>query len=154
MNTLCKLLTALLLFFTNNIYALDTPEQPVSVVNFVNSQVSCPATDFSVFIRAFANDVNIQKTFTKYPLKYQRVDLDSEPDPKAITQELNRNQIQFPILALHEERVNHSLEIQIDNINTNNAEITLFKPDTDYQITYHFIKNFCWYLVFVDNQSL
>lgn len=154
MNIVYKFLAVLVLLLAQNAYALDPGVQPASRAISSTSQASCPAVEFSVFVRAFSNDISIQKAFTRYPLKKQRLDPDAEPEPKKIIQDLGRHQIQFPILPLHEERVKRSLEIRIDSVTATNAKITLVKPDTDYQVSYFFRKNSCWRLMRIEDWSL
>lgn len=154
MNVAYKFLAVLALLIARNAYALDPDVQPASRVISSASQASCPAADFSVFVREFSNDIRIQKAFTRYPLKKQRLDPDAEPEPKKIVQDLERHKIKFPVLPLHEERVKRSLEIRIDSVTVTNAKITLIKPDTDYQVSYFFKKNNCWRLTRIEDWSL
>lgn len=154
MNIAYKFLAILALLLAQNVCALDHGVQSASPAISRTSQASCPAADFSVFVRAFSSDINVQKAFTRYPLKTQRLDPDAEPEPKKIIQNLGRHKIHFPILPLHEERVKHSLEIRIDSVAATNAKITLTKPDTDYQVSYFFKKNSCWRLIRIEDWSL
>lgn len=147
------ILTAVALLLAQNVYALDAGEQSASREMPRALQVSCPGDDFSVFIHAFSNDTSIQKAFTRYPLKTQRLDPNAEPEPKEVTQNLGRYQIQFPILPLHEERVRRSLEIRIGSVTADDAQIALVKPDTGFQVSYFFKKNGCWKLTRIEDWS-
>lgn len=153
-NIVYRFLTVLALLLAQNAYALDLNAQPASREVSGALEIPCPSSDFSIFIRTFSNDVNVQKTFTKYPLKKQFLDPDAEPEPKKVIRNLKRHQIQFPIIPLHEERVKQSLEIHIASVTANTATVTLVKPDTDYQVSYYFRKSGCWGLVRIEDWSL
>ena len=154
MNIVYKFLVALALLLAQHVYALDPSGQSDSREVSSDLQISCPAADFPAFVRAFSNDVNVQRAFTKYPLKKQWLDPDPGPEPREVIQDLDRHQIQFPILPLPEERVNYSLEIRIDSVTADSAKITLVEPDTDYQVSYFFKKNSCWTLTRIEDWSL
>lgn len=149
-----KLLSTFILFLSQHAYALDPGGQLTARETYESSQVSCPAKDFSAFMTAFSNNKIIQKAFTRNPLKKQHLDPDAEPEPKKVIQYLGPHQIQFPIFPLHEERVKRFLEIRIDSVTTTNARITLFKPNTDYQVSYFFKKDTCWRLTQIEDWSL
>ncbi len=153
-NKICRFLAALALLIVQDTHALDPSGQSPSRKISSALRISCPAADFSVFMRAFSNDVDVQKAFTKSPLKNQRLDIDAEPEPRIVIQNLGRHQIQFPVLPLREERGNQLLEISVDGVTADSAKVTLFKPDTDYQIYYFFEKSACWKLVRIENWSL
>lgn len=154
MSIVCKFLVALALFVAQHVYAFDPAGQPASRGTSGSSRISCPAADFPIFIRVFSSDINVQKMFTRYPLRKQWLDPDAEPEPKKIIQNLGRHQISFPILPLRAERVRRSLEIRIDDVTASKAKITLFKLDTGYQVSYFFEKSSCWRLIRIEDWSL
>ncbi|MBI5121272.1 MAG: hypothetical protein HZA67_09715 [Rhodospirillales bacterium] len=154
MKIVYKFLTLLALLLSHNAYALDRGGSPASRQDAVKSEVACPATDFTKFLSAFANDTKVQHAFTKYPLKELQLDIDAEPEPKPIVRNLERHQIQFPVFPLQEERIKQLLKIRINNISARKANTTLFKPNTGYKVNYFFTKNTCWRLDRVEDWSM
>lgn len=66
--------------------------------------VRCPGKDFSSFLERFSNDVTIQRAFTTSPLIQYQVDVTAEPEPKEFKRILQREQIEFPVMPLSQER--------------------------------------------------
>lgn len=115
---------------------------------------ACPAQNFREFISAYADSEAVQRTFIKTPLKKRRLDLDAEPEPKPVVKYLKYSQLKFPLLPLQAERHAKSLSLRIEKSSGKEAEATLFKQDTDYQVTYFFVKNDCWVLVAIEDWSM
>ncbi|MGA3846516.1 hypothetical protein ACI2UC_23255 [Ralstonia nicotianae] len=149
-----KLLAIVSLFTCQSIYALNPSDQKISHQISNNSEIRCPATNFPQFLHKFSDDKNTQKSFTKYPLKKYQLDFDVAPDPRRVVHNLDRHQIQFPVIPSSLERAKQQLKLRIDNVSSSEAKVTLFKPDTDYQISYHFKKNSCWTLEKIEDWSL
>lgn len=116
--------------------------------------ITCPAQNFREFISAYADNEAIQRIFIRTPLKIQKLDLDAEPEPKPVVNYLKYSQLKFPLLPLQAERHAKSLSLRIDNSSGKKAEATLLKQDTDYQVTYVFVKNDCWVLVAIEDWSM
>lgn len=116
--------------------------------------VPCPGKDFSSFLERFSNDVTIQRAFTTSPLIQYQVDVTAEPEPKEFKRILQREQIEFPVMPLSQERSRIPLDIEVIKLTSNKAQVRVVKPDTDYQISYFFKKKGCWTLVKIDNESL
>lgn len=154
MKIVYRLLALASLLLAHDVYALDPAGQPAMAQGSDNSEISCPAADFSTFADKFSNDENIQRAFTNYPLVKQQLDPDAEPEPKRIVRKLRRDQVRFPIIPLREERAKRSLQIRIDSVTVSNGKVTLIKPDTDYQVSYFFKKRGCWRLERVEDWSL
>jgi hypothetical protein len=143
----------LLLVFSCHSYALDPGSDAgkgASIV--VNPQ--CPSQEFSGFLDAFAESVEIQKAFTRFPLKRQQLDLDAEPEPKPILRSLSREHVRFPIIPNEAERKARLLGLRVDELTTRQAKLTLVKNDTDFQVSYFFTKNSCWKLERIEDWSL
>ena len=145
----------LIFFICSHVYALD-PGSRSAREAVSRHEIACPARDFSEFITVFSENTEVQIAFTKYPLKKQRLDLDTQPEPISYIENLVANQIRFPILPLQEERIKRLLELRIDTVTVNNAKVTLLKPNTDYQLVYEFgiDEGDCWHLISIDDQSL
>jgi hypothetical protein len=114
----------------------------------------CPSADFRVFLSAFTESIQIQKLFTHFPLEKLQVDVDADPEPKPVTKSLDRSHVSFPVIPNSAERTKNNLGIRIDNIDSSEAKVALRKEDTDYQVTYFFVKNSCWKLTRIEDWSL
>lgn len=135
---------------TQAVFASDTQD-----VNLRQpKETACPAQKFPDFFSAYANSEIIQRTFLRIPLKMQRLDLDAEPEPKPVVKKLKYSQLKFPLLPLRAERDAKLLALRIDKWSERKAEATLFRQDTDYQITYFFVKNECWVLAAIEDWSM
>ena len=119
-----------------------------------NEKIVCPAHDFSNFIKVFSENVNIQIAFTKYPLQQQKLDLNAEPEPKPVMRKLLRDQVLFPVMPNALERRKKSLVLKIDEERLNHVNLTIFKEDTDYKVSYFFKKYSCWHLERIEDWSL
>ena len=133
--------------------ALDSDAHPVEK-GTINCPVVCPSQEFTKFLKAFSERKDIQRAFTKYPLKRQQLDLDAEPEPKPIIKSLELHQIEFPLIPDELERKAKSLALRIDKITSKKAKLTLSRIDTDYQVLYFFSKSQCWKLERVEDWSL
>lgn len=120
----------------------------------VESHIACPAQIFSKFIDKFSNDVSTQMAFTEVPLIFQYLDFSKEPEPSPVIEKIGKNKIRFPVMPLHEERIDNLLTINVVHSNLIDAEVLLFKDDTDYKISFFFKKKDCWKLVRIENWSL
>lgn len=144
----------LILSFCNHAYALDPGSHPVRSASD-KSQTTCPSQDFPEFIKVFSENREVQKAFTKYPLRNQWIDSYDKPEPRTIIQNLERHQIQFPVFPFREERVKQSLEFRVGSVTASHATVILVKPGTTYQVMYEFgfDSGTCWYLLSVDDRS-
>ena len=96
----------------------------------------------------------IQIAFTKYPLQQQKLDLNAEPEPKPVMRKLLRDQVLFPVMPNALERRKKSLVLKIDEERLNHVNLTIFKEDTDYKVSYFFKKYSCWHLERIEDWSL
>ena len=133
--------------------ALDAPPVRGSQKT-VKNHTTCPSQDFSEFLKMFSESVVIQKAFTKYPLVKQQLDLAADPKPKPIIRNLRPNQVSFPVMPGESERRLRSLTLHIEKIEPTKAKLSIAKVDTDYQVSYFFIKNSCWNLGRIEDWSL
>jgi hypothetical protein len=141
-----------LLLAQNAAYCLEG--QPVASQDALAPEVPCPGENFLTFLAKFIDDEAIQRAFTMYPLTKLELDIDAEPEPKEFVRYLTRDQVQFPVFPLKQERAEVPLEIKVGNVSDNNAKVTIAQPDTDYIITYYFRKNGCWRLERIEDWSL
>ncbi|AIC14137.1 hypothetical protein LZ757_11845 [Xylella fastidiosa subsp. morus] len=85
--------------------------------------VRCPGKDFSSFLERFSNDVTIQRAFTTSPLIQYQVDVTAEPEPKEFKRILQREQIEFPVMPLSQERSKIPLDIEVIKLTSNKIRI-------------------------------
>ncbi|MHA6831177.1 hypothetical protein [Ralstonia pseudosolanacearum] len=154
MQPLHKPLTIVALLLTQSVYARDAIEHSIAQHASASAGIACPAADFPTFIQKFSEEERIQKEFTRYPLERLQLDPESQPEPSTVVRHLHRDQLRFPIIPSEQERANQMLEIQMDSASAGKASVTLTKPDTDYQVRYHFKKNGCWMLERIEDWSL
>jgi hypothetical protein len=154
MKSWTKLLLASACILSSQVHASDQGRQTAVQEYPGNAPVSCPSTDFTQFLRAFSNNVAVQKTFTANPFRMVRVDPTAQPEPGKTVTEMRWQEVQFPVLPLDQERSLLGLEIRIDSATGSNATITLSKPDTDYQVNYFFRREGCWILTSMEDWTL
>lgn len=158
MNIYYNFLAAFTLFYVQHIYALDSTEQPVSRKSFSASDVSCPAADFLVFIRAFSNDINVQKAFTKYPLKLRTVtDPAHSPKPEYLTRVVRKKQIHFPVLLNEIELKTYGLVTNVERVSQKSfsvIESSAGDRSLGHYVEYKFkLKSGCWLLEEIVDES-
>lgn len=144
---------AILLALVQTSHALEA-SSPVAERHEPKPPISCPGINFPEFFSAFSDSEELQRVFIKTPLKTQRLDLDAKPEPKPIVRLLSRQNIKFPLIPLRPDRDAKSLILRIDKVSGKRAEATLFKNDTDYQVSYFFSKTACWRLDRIEDWSL
>lgn len=115
--------------------------------------VPCPSRDFTTFVGVFSADIAVQIAFTNSPLIVEHVE-DAEPEPKTVKRILQQAEIAFPVISSAQARERAGLLPSINKISYTEVQWKLAKPDTDYQIVYHFKKQGCWRLERVSNASL
>lgn len=116
---------------------------------------SCPATQFTQFAQAFADNEQVQRSFVNTPLVSHYMDVDAQPEPKVVSRKLALAEIKFPLLPAKAEREARKLKLKIDADAENEAWLIMEQPDTDYQMRYQFVrKNDCWTLMKMDDASL
>ena len=115
----------------------------------------CPSQNFSKFLYVFSENISVQKAFTKNPLEKLQLDLDANPEPKPFTTFLDHEKVTFPILPDQSYRHKNNLVFHTKKADRKTVLVSLQKPDTDYQILYHFKQNdSCWILERIEDWSL
>lgn len=138
-----KVVFGLLLVFNGHSYALEPSG---------SAGPQCPSQDFSDFLRAFGESVEIQKAFTRYPLKKWHLDINAESEPKPIFKSLGKSQIDFPLIPNAIERKRINLDIWVDGLSEKHAEATLRRRDGDLHATsFFFSKTGCWTLTKIED---
>jgi hypothetical protein len=143
----------LMIILNGHASAFDNKNILINQANNKN-KMTCPSLDFSKFIKVFSENIDIQIGFTKYPLKYQRLDLDAAPEPKPIFRNIKREKVSFPVIPNKSEIKRKSFDLRIKEKKSNHAQLTVSKQDTDYQINYIFHRKSCWRLQKIEDWSL
>ncbi|MBW8724747.1 MAG: hypothetical protein JF625_06265 [Inquilinus limosus] len=116
---------------------------------------ACPSTDLDAFLKAFIDDVALQRAFTAQPLRDQSVDNTAMPEPRPVTQMLSGAALHFPVMPTRSERATLGLEARWLERGERQAVFRLVKEDTDLQLTYVFRRGQdCWQLVERQDDSL
>ena len=117
-------------------------------------KASCPAQKFDQYIEAFADDVMVQRTYTKTPLKSTAL-VDAEPEPRAVTRWLGKSQIRFPLMPSLVEQHEKRLQLWIGPPLPQVRNVELLGADTGYAVQYRFeYQSACWILTSMTDQSL
>ncbi|MDC6407757.1 hypothetical protein LOD50_02395 [Xylella fastidiosa subsp. multiplex] len=141
----CFITATAMLFMAHTVAAVAPTSAAEHMQAAAKPTVSCPGEDFTTFFKKFSNDVNIQRAFTKYPLRIKELDLSAAPEVKKVVKHLRSDQVHFPVFPLKAERERKSIEMHDEKI--------LYQPGKDYLMAYEFVKDDCWYLSSIDNRS-
>lgn len=118
-----------------------------------NAAIACPSQDFDAFLKAFADDVEVQKAHTQRPLRSDSVDANADPEPKQVTAMLDGDALRFPVMPNTQTQKNDGLVLSQTESN-GDKQVMLVKPDTDYQLSFFFRKGECWTLYRKRDDSL
>jgi len=113
--------------------------------------VACPSRDFPAFLDAFVDSTEIQQAFTTKPLQVDSLDSNAEPEPEVVSTMVS--DVTFPVIPSKEEQTSEGMLLSVERA-VDDAIVTLEKPDTDYQVRYHFRIEKCWLLVRKEDKSL
>jgi hypothetical protein len=130
----------------------DKNATPVAAAPAVAAK-ACPSQDFDVFLKAFADDVQVQKAYTQRPLQSETIDANADPEPKSVTTMLDGDALQFPLMPSAAKQQADGLVLSQTELN-GDKEVMLAKPDTDYQLSLFFRKGECWTLYRMRDDSL
>ena len=143
-----------LLILNSSGYALEGGGVSDETKNIIDRLVQCPADDFQVFLSIFTEDVQVQRSYTNFPLKELHLDINARPEPKPVIKSLSRSQVLFPVIPNMVERNAKGLKIRFDQVGMLQSKISLRKEDTDYLVIYFFVKDGCWKLTQIEDWSL
>jgi hypothetical protein len=134
----------------------DEPPSPARQTESSKAAASptCPATEFDGFFTQFENDVAIQKAYTTVPLESSSIDPNAEPEPKAVIKRLSQSEITFPVIPSKDRQDKDGLKLKRTDVGPTEVTVQLSKPDTDYQMSFHFRSEGCWHLYRVEDESL
>ena len=117
------------------------------------TSAACPSPDFSTFLSAFSERIDVQKAFVQQPLKMVTT-VAGDPEPEMQKSSLNGDQLKFPIIPDLAKREAQGLTLTVKEEQGDHAVAILQKPDTDYVFEYRFVRGACWVLEEVLDFSL
>lgn len=116
---------------------------------------SCPATTFEGFLKPFMDDVAVQKRYIAEPLESDTIDPNAEPEPAPVKKMLRKDQVSFPLMPGTARQHTDGLVLKTSAEGGAGYAVELAKPDTDYQMTFHFRSaEGCWQLYRTEDDSL
>lgn len=99
---------------------------------------SCAAAvDFLVFLRCFEHAGQRQRETSRHPIVYGTV-VEGAEGPFLQLRRVPHDSVTWPIYPDPARRRRDGLEVAIDSARADRREVVLAKPDTDYQLEYHF----------------
>ncbi len=128
-------------------------DQSLQAVHTAES-LKCPSDDFESFLKSYSDSMEIQKLFTSAPLESTAIDPSAEPEPAEVTRMLDANELDFPLMPSLAKQASEGLMSRRSNLSKTNVEVVLFKPDTDYQMSFFFKQENCWKLYRIKDYSL
>lgn len=144
------LVTALIALQLPFAVAANTQAQAISP----EPEPVCPSQDFDRFLQRFANDVEEQKAFVITPLQNGFIDPEAQPEPRQVSQLLDKAQLDFPLMPDDKQQRAQGLTLTRQLTGTDRAMIKLTKADTDYQRSLFFKREACWMLYRIQDDSL
>ncbi|WP_349969938.1 hypothetical protein [Pseudomonas caspiana] len=118
------------------------------------SVAACPAQDFDGFLKRFANDMEVQKAFVSTPLQSEYIDTEAQPEPRPVSELLDKSQLQFPLMPSDQQQRDQGLTLAKRLKGPDQAVIKLTKADTGYQLSLFFKREACWMLYRIQDESL
>ena len=121
--------------------------QPAVSSQALKSGVRCPSQDFDAFLQAFANSIEVQKSFTQYPYRTV-VDDDAHMDSGPETSELLREQVEFPVMLGDVQLAEHGASMESEERTPDWYQVfTRSEGSGAYSMTFNFHRREgCWYL--------
>lgn len=146
---------AFLLSFAASLAACNRQTTPAPSESAIEASVSrCPSQTFEGFFAAFSDSAEVQKTFTRLPLRSDSIDAGAEPEPRPITKMFSAQELEFPLVPDKRQVANEGLETSFKP-SGNDMVVEVSKPDTDYMISYYFERaGDCWRLHRKNDASL
>jgi hypothetical protein len=126
-------------------------------MSFAKCQVTT-VERFASFFTQFADGKEFASNRTLYPLKVIRneygVDANGKDEQKKVESMVSKAaDASYP--TLHVFMQTNSLKSELKTLSSRSAVVEVFKPDTDWLLTYHFQRRGnCWHLQQIENHSL
>jgi hypothetical protein len=134
--------------------AATAPQAAASAVAAGPSN-TCPAPTFDGFLKQFTDDPAVQKRYIADPLESDTVDANAEPEPAPVKKMLPKAEVTFPVIPDSARQGKDGFVMKKTAEGDTGYAVELAKPDTDYQMTFHFRSaDGCWQLVRTEDDSL
>ncbi|WP_420139115.1 hypothetical protein [Sphingomonas sp.] len=115
---------------------------------------TCPATTFPKFLSAFAADPALQRAHTRFPLAYETIDANAEPEPRTVRKMLGAKAVRFPIMPSPAEQKKKHMTVLNEAV-PGGMEVTVRTGETDDQFRLFFRQEGgCWTLLRKSDDSL
>ncbi|WP_407315367.1 hypothetical protein [Pseudomonas sp. nanlin1] len=141
-----------------SIIAMATLQSPAPLAAASQSPAAgvaaCPAQDFDGFLKRFANDIELQKAFVSSPLQSEYIDPEAQPEPRPVSELLEKSQLKFPLMPSDQQQRDQGLTLAKRLKGPDQAVIKLTKADTGYQLSLFFKREACWMLYRIQDDSL
>jgi hypothetical protein len=135
--------------------AASTPPQATAPAVAAGPSNTCPAPTFDGFLKQFTDDPAVQKRYIADPLESDTVDANAEPEPAPVKKMLPKAEVTFPVIPDSARQGKDGLVMKKTAEGDTGYAVELAKPDTDYQMTFHFRSaDGCWQLVRTEDDSL
>lgn len=115
---------------------------------------ACPSPEFGRFLKVFAENADVQRAFTRFPLVRRHLDKSATPEPAPVEEQLPPEMVTFPLFPNGEARARQGLSMKVRERSSRRVEVVLWEEDTGHQIVFTFERNACWRLVLIDDQSV
>jgi hypothetical protein len=161
----CLLFIPFVLMFvqSNDLYAATKEE--TARIGVKEPEVSCPSQDFYEFFNAFSRNEDVQRAFTKMPLRKKQFNFAKNPKSRHVIHTLSRQQIQFPVMPLEwswHGIYTGSCQPSMKVIGRCDPEIKELKRraivnihHNEHQLFYEFLQtDTCWKLVGIDDRTV
>lgn len=114
----------------------------------------CPTLEFKGFLKAFADNADIQKAFTRFPLARRHLDKSAPLEPAPVDEQLPPEKVDFPVFPNEQARARQGLSLKVRERTSSRVEVVLWEEDTGHLIVFVFERSACWRLVLIDDQSV
>ncbi|HEY1284232.1 MAG TPA: hypothetical protein VGE96_07100 [Steroidobacteraceae bacterium] len=114
----------------------------------------CDQAHFPDFLSSFAEDVQVQRKHTEFPLhKREFRHVTTQVDPVPVESVVKESDVRFPVYPSPSDQRARSLTAQVASQSGRNAEVRVSREDTDYLVVYSFEHTSCWKLTRVEDRS-
>ena len=134
--------------------ACSTAVGPGKLIKKADRPSICDPAHFQEFLDSFAEDVQVQRTHTQFPLhkrEYRHVTTQVEPVPVEVV--LKESDVRFPVYPSPIELHERSLTAEVASQAGRKAQVRVSRADTDYLVVYSFEHQGCWKLTRVEDRT-
>lgn len=113
---------------------------------------TCQQGPFETFFHDFARDIAVQEAVAPERLTLSQLDHDAQPEPVAVTREVARADLEFPLLPnlTQFERAGGAVRYEI----VEGGHAATLTGDSGYLMTFVFTQAPCWHLAAIRDDSM